>query len=61
MKGDSPEHADLGLDMAPFARCLKVMGKVVVQLVTHADDSVSHALHFLLPTSHVSHIYVVDK
>lgn len=46
-----PEHSNLGLDMAPLARSLEIMGKQVVELFAHADDAVGHALDLTLPLS----------
>lgn len=49
--GNLPEHADLALDVAPFARGVEVFLESGVKLFSHADDTVSHSLHFRLPLS----------
>ena len=46
-----PEHSDLGLDVAPLARSLEVVGEDVVDLLPHADNAVGHALDLRLPLS----------
>lgn len=38
--------------MTPFAGSLEVVGEGVVQIITHADDTFSHALDFTFPTIH---------
>jgi hypothetical protein len=45
---NKPEHADLLLDVRPLARSIEV-DKRVVQLITHADDAVGHALDLGFP------------
>lgn len=45
----APEHADLRLDVAPFSGSLVIVGELVIKTVTHANDSVGHALDFALP------------
>ena len=46
---NSPEHANLRLDVTPLSRSLEIVGELVVQSVAHADDPVGHALDFALP------------
>lgn len=49
--GKLPEHSDLALDVAPFARGVEVFLESGVKLFSHADDAVSHSLHLRLPLS----------
>ena len=44
-----PKHADLTLDVAPFTRCLEVLGQDIVKVLPHSDDPVCHGLHLTLP------------
>ena len=43
-----PEHADLALDVSPLSRSA-LSDKVIVELVTHADNPVRHMLDLVLP------------
>lgn len=44
-----PEHANLALDVAPFARSFEVIGQDIVKILSHSDDPVGHSLHLTLP------------
>lgn len=44
-----PEHSNLALDVSPLSGSLEIVSKHVVQLLSHADDPISHALDLTLP------------
>ena len=50
-KGSLPEHANLTFDVFPFSGGIKLVFECEVKLLSHADDTVSHALDFGLPLS----------